>query len=149
MENDMQNELVPVPNLGPNRDGRFKPGHSGRPKGARRKVTVLAERMMEAKSAEVVAAVLEAAIIGHDMAAAKIVMDRISPIRKGKPVAFTMPNMNAVGVSEAFSAVIAAVAAGRLTCEEGKAVADLLDMQRKAIETGDLADRIEKLEARK
>jgi hypothetical protein len=123
----------------------FPKGNPGRPKGSRHRVTMLAERLMEKDIEGITNVVVEKALAGN-LEAAALVLSRIVPVRKGRPVTFAMPNMNAVGVSEAFSAVIAAVAAGRLTCEEGKAVADLLDMQRKAIETGDLADRIEKLE---
>jgi hypothetical protein len=41
--------------------------------------------------------------------------------------------------------VIENVASGRLTCEEGQAVANLLDMLRKAIETGNIAETVKKL----
>jgi hypothetical protein len=126
----------------------FPKGNPGRPKGSRHRLTVLAEKLMADNVEGVTNVVVEKALAGN-LEAAALILARIVPVRKGRPVTFAMPNMNAVGVSEAFSSVIAAVAAGRLTCEEGKAVADLLDMQRKAIETGDLADRIEKLEARK
>jgi hypothetical protein len=54
----MGNELVETRKYhGDN--GKFGRGNPGKPKGARRKVTVLAERMMEARSEEVVAAVLD------------------------------------------------------------------------------------------
>jgi hypothetical protein len=53
--------------------------------------------------------------------------------------------LGAAGVAGAFAAVIENVAAGRLTSEEGKGVADLLDMQRKAIETGEVAEQVKLL----
>jgi hypothetical protein len=123
----------------------FQKGNPGRPKGSRHRVTMLAERLME-KDIEGITNVVVAQALEGSLEAAALILARIVPVRKGRPVTFAMPNMNAVGVSEAFSAVIAAVAAGRLTCEEGKAVADLLDMQRKAIETGELAERFAALE---
>jgi hypothetical protein len=56
-----------------------------------------------------------------------------------------MPAMDAAGVAEAFASLVANVASGRLTVEEGQAVASLLDMQRKAIETGNIAEVVKKL----
>lgn len=64
---------------------------AGRPKGARNKATVLAEQLMADDAENVVRAVVKAAKRG-DMAAARIVLDRIVPPRKGRPVKFTVPS---------------------------------------------------------
>ena len=126
----------------------FQPGNPGRPKGTRRKTSVLAEKLLGEAAEDVVKAVLNAAR-GGDMAAAKIVMDRIAPLRRGRPVAFDLPEVEgAAVVVEAFAAITKAVAAGELTPEEGAAVAAVLEAQRKAIEMVDFEARLTALEQR-
>jgi tRNA pseudouridine38-40 synthase len=50
---------------------------------------------------------------------------------------------------QAFSALVAAVSSGQISCEEAAAVSTLLDAQRKAIETETIEKRLDALEARK
>ena len=126
----------------------FQPGNPGRPKGARHRSTVLAEKLMGDDVESVVAAVVKAAKDG-DMAAARIILDRLAPIRKGRPVQFDLPAVtDAAGVSTAFDAVLQAVAGGELTPEEGASITNLLEARRKAIETVELEARIAALETR-
>jgi hypothetical protein len=108
---------------------------------------LLAEKLME-KDVEGIVNVVIARALDGNLEAAKIVLERLVPVRRGRPTPFTMPAMDAAGVAEAFAALVANVASGRLTVEEGQAVANLLDMQRKAIETSELADLVKKLAAK-
>ena len=64
----------------------------GKPAGTRHRVTLLAEGMMQDDAEDVVRAVLTAAKAG-DMVAARLVLDRIVPPRRGRPVAFALPAM--------------------------------------------------------
>ena len=68
-------------------DTRFKPGNRGKPKGARHRSTVLAEKMMADDVAGIVESVLTAAKAG-DMTACRIILDRLVPVRRGRPVLF-------------------------------------------------------------
>jgi hypothetical protein len=95
-------------------DGKFRKGNPGRKPGARHRVTVLAEKLME-KDVEGITNVVIAKALEGNLDTAKIVLERIVPVRRGRPTPFTMPAMDAVGVAEAFAAVIANVASGRLT----------------------------------
>jgi hypothetical protein len=125
----------------------FQPGNPGRPKGARHRSTVLAEKLMADDVEGIVAAVVKAAKNG-DMQAARIILDRLAPIRRGRPVQFDLPaGTDAAGVSAAF-AVLKAVAGGELTPEEGASVTTLLEARRRAIETVELEARIAALETR-
>jgi hypothetical protein len=102
---------------------------------------------MQDDAEDVVRAVLSAAK-GGDMAAARLVLDRILPARRGRPVVFALPTVQgAADLPKALAAVVAAVAAGNLTPEEGQAVAAVLEVQRRGIELADHERRLEELEA--
>ena len=134
-------------------DTTWKPGQSGnpagRPDGSRNKASLIAEKLMEGDTEEVIKAVIEKAK-GGDIQAAKLILDRIVPARKGRPVRIDLPDMAGAGdVVNALSATLKAVSEGDLTPDEAQAVAHILEGQRRAIETTDLEDRIARLEGTK
>lgn len=136
----------------PKRRGGFQPGRSGNPAGrrpgSRHKITVLAEKLMAQDAQEIVTAVTSAAKAG-DMTAARIVLDRLCPVRKGAPVRFSLPAMTtAADVAQAVSAVLAEVAAGNLTPDEAAQVVAIMEARRRALETTELEARITALELR-
>ena len=107
---------------------------------------MLAEKLMEDDARAVVQSVLDAAK-GGDMTAARLVLDRIAPPRKGRPVAFELPPVEtAADVLAALGAVVRQVADGIITTEEGAAVAGLLEAKRKALETVEIERRLSALE---
>lgn len=129
----------------------FAPGTSGnpngKPRGARHATTVLAEKLMADDAGEVVKAVVRAAKTG-DMTAARLVLERILPVRKGRPIEFELPPINtAEDVAAALAAVAGLMAQGTLSPDEAAIVAGVIETRRKAIETGELASRIAALEA--
>ena len=72
---------------------------------------------------------------------------RIWPVKKGRPVALTLPVMKtAADVVAAVGVVADAVGAGDITPDEGQAVASILEAKRRAIETVELESRITALE---
>ena len=86
---------------------------------------------------------------GGDITALRLCLDRIVPPRKGRPVAFNMPNVGtSAGVAEALNEVIAAIAGGELTSDEASSIAAVLETKRKAIETVELEARLQALEDR-
>ena len=103
---------------------------------------------MQDDAKEIVCAVVTAAR-GGDMVACKIVLDRISPARKGRPIRFELPNAKtADDVAAALAAVVTAMANGELTPDEAQMVAAVLEVRRKSIETVELENRLRILEAR-
>lgn len=56
---------------------------AGKPKGARHKTTLTADRLMQDDVGEIANAVITAALKG-DMMAAKIILDRIAPVRRSR-----------------------------------------------------------------
>jgi len=131
--------------------GRWPKGTSGNPKGkprgARHAALVALDLIGEAGAAEVMASVVAAAKEG-DMRAADLLLRRLWPERKGRPVAFPLPELHtAADMVAALGAVVQAVAHGDLSPEEGQAVAGMVEAHRRAIETVELDQRITALEA--
>jgi len=131
----------------------FKPGQSGNPKGkprgARHRLTLLAEKLMDDQAEAIVESVIKAAKAG-DMVAARLILERVSPVRKGRTVQFALPAVEkADDVLGALGSVIAAVASGELTPDEGATIAGLLEAKRRAIETVEFENRILALEEKK
>jgi hypothetical protein len=128
----------------------FKPGvsgnPSGRPRGSRNKTTVLVEKLLADDAEAVARSVIDAARAG-DMTAARIVLDRLCPVRRDQPVEIDLPSIT--GANDALAAmgvVLDAVAGGSLTPSEDEAVSFLLDRYLRAIEINDLEARISRLE---
>jgi len=120
----------------------------GKPKGARHKTTLLAEKLMQDDAENIVNAVLTAARAG-DMTAAKIVLDRIAPARRDSPVTFTLPKIKRPADAVAASAaILAAVADGRLTPGEALEVSKLIEGIVKTLEVAELEERLNELEER-
>jgi hypothetical protein len=131
-------------------DGRFingGRGGPGRPRGARH-AALAALDAIGSKAAEEVLGVVVAAAKGGDLRAAEVLLRRLWPERKGRPIEFELPPVVAAAdVVTALTAVTTATARGELTPEEALALSHVLEAQRKAIETADLAQRIAALEA--
>ncbi len=129
----------------------WKPGTSGnpagKPKGARHRATVMIEALLEDGAESIAKAVVEQATAG-DMAAARLVLDRLCPAPKDRRISLQLPaDLNsAAKVSEAGFAVLQAVAEGEITPQEGATVAGILEGRRKALETQELEARVAALE---
>jgi hypothetical protein len=139
-------------NAGKKQGHRFQRGQSGNPAGkapgTRHRVTLLAERLMQDDAEGVVNAVIAAARDG-DMAAARLVLDRLAPARKDNPVHFDLPVIEtASDAAAAMAAILRAVASGELTPGEAGDVAKLIETFAKAHELCEIEARIVALEKR-
>jgi len=135
-----------------NQGHHWQPGQSGnpagRPKGTRHAALLALDAIGLEASKEIMAAVVGAAK-GGDMRAADILLRRLWPERKGRPLSLELPALrSAADLPAVLGAVADAVAAGELTPDEGQSVAALLEVQRRAIETAELEARIVALEQR-
>lgn len=131
----------------------WKPGQSGNPKGkpagARNKATIAVLALMENGAKEITEAVVAAAKAG-DLTAARMILDRLAPHAKERPLSLTLPDTDTVeGISAAQQAILQAVAAGELLPGEGTALAGIVEGRRKALETEELEARIAALEGMK
>jgi hypothetical protein len=136
-----------VKNGGNTRRGKpFGPGNPGRPRGARNKRAVLAEKIMADDLADVVRAVTAAARAG-DIGAARLIFDRLLPVRRGRPVCLDTPPIGtASDVAAAMDALTTAMVKGDVTPEEASLAAGVFDLRRKALETEDFEKRLRALE---
>jgi hypothetical protein len=130
----------------------FEPGRSGnprgKPKGTRNQV-LLALDQIGAESAEaILQKAVEQAKNGNPRAM-KLILSRVWPAQKGRPVMVDLPPISAPGdLVAALAAIAQAVAGGSITPDEGAQVAAILEMQRRAVDTAELAARVEALEAK-
>lgn len=132
------------------KSSNWKPGQSGnpkgRPKGSRNPATLLALAAMEGELGDVVRVVLDAAK-GGDMAAARLIVDKLVPATRERPINIDLPDIVGVdGCASAQSKVLNAVAAGDLLPSEGEALSGLIEQQRRSLETSELADRLAAIE---
>lgn len=139
-------------NSGKKQAGRFQPGQSGnprgKPKGTRHRAIAALDKVGDESAEAIVKATIKAAIDG-DMAAARVLLDRVWPARKGRPVALDLPSMaDAGGVVRAIARIAEATAAGEITPDEAQSYAAIIEAQRRAIETHELESRVANLEER-
>lgn len=129
---------------------RWRRGQSGNPRGkpaGARNKTLIALDAIGAKGAEEVLQRVVADARAGDMRAAEVILARVWPARRGRPVMLALPPMvTASDLPAALGAVTAAVANGTITPDEGLAVASILDMQRRGIEAADFEARLAALE---
>ena len=122
----------PRKNAAGTRGRPFAPGNPGRPKGSRNRVTVAVEALLDGQADALTRRAIQAALAG-DVTALRLCLDRISPVRRERPITFDLPKVNtAADVPTAMSAVLGAVASGDLTLTEGEAMVGLLGRFREA-----------------
>jgi hypothetical protein len=121
---------------------------SGRPKGARNKATLAMEALLNGEAEALTRKAVEMALAG-DITALRLCLDRIMPPRRSRVVPFALPKLEtAADAVHAIAALVEAVAAGHLTPAEAAELAKLVDGFTRAVDTHDIQNRLERLEAR-
>ncbi len=128
----------------------FEPGHPGGPgrkEGSRNRATLALDALADGEANEILKKVLEAAKNG-DARSQEMVLARVWPPRKSRPVNFTLPPMvKASDLVTGLQAVLDATASGDLTPDEAQVIGGLIEMKRKTIETAEIEERLSRLEA--
>ena len=130
----------------------FEPGQSGnpagRPKGARNKATLAIEALLDGEAEELTRKAIELAKAG-DIAALRLCLDRIFPVRKDRPVTFALPAMDSASdAAKAAAALIAAVSFGDVTPSEAAELGKLIESYVEALRMTELEERLAQLERR-
>lgn len=126
--------------------GTFANGNPGKPPGARHKVTLAVEAMLEGEAERLTRKAIDLALAG-DTTALRLCLERIAPLRKGRPVVFNLPEVRTpADIVAALGAVVSAAADGTLTPDEAASLAGLIEIKRRAIETVEIEARLAALE---
>lgn len=122
---------------------------AGKPRGATNMATRMVQAIMEKGAKEITEAVVDLAK-GGDLGAARLVLERLIPPAKERPVSLALPDTStANGIAEAQQAILQAVAAGDLLPGEAATLTTIIEARRKALETQQLEQRITALESKK
>jgi hypothetical protein len=144
--------MAPTKNATQSKPNRFQPGNPGGPgraEGSRNTATLILDAMADGEAEKVLRQVLDAAK-GGDLKAAEIILSRIWPTKKGRPVRLDLPAIKtAPDVLAALSAVVEATGKGDITTDEAAAVAGVLELKRRAIEIVEIEARLARLESTK
>jgi hypothetical protein len=134
----------------PREDTQFAPGRSGnpagRPKGARNRATAALEKILDGDAEAILNKAVEMAKDG-DPVALRLCLDRLIPVRKDRPITFTLPEIETTAdLTKATRALMQGVADGEITPSEAAELSKLVDAHLRAIETADIAARLARLE---
>ena len=137
-------------NTGRKQGGRFQKGKSGnpsgRPAGSRNKTTLAVDALLDGEAETLTRKAIEKAKDG-DIAALRLCLDRIAPVRKDRPVTFSFPLVaSAADAAKASVALLAAVSAGEITPSEAVEIGRLLETYVRTLEITELEQRLNKLE---
>src|SRR3954468_15562153 len=140
----MTDEISHEPGLPKNKGGRPKVDSITLTKAARARFDTLAAESIDA----VFQAVLTAATQDGDMAAAKLLIDRVIPSRRGAPVSFHVrPLRTPEDCALAYVDLLDDVGAGRLTPEEAQTISAIVGKRAELFPSVELASEIEALKA--
>lgn len=131
---------------------RFAKGQSGnpagKPVGARNATTLAIEKLLDGEAEAITRKAIEMAKEG-DTIALRLVLERVAPVRRGRLVLFDLPVIErASDLAGALGSLLRAMANGEMTPDEAAVIAGVMETKRRAIETGELEQRLDQLEQR-
>lgn len=130
-------------------NGRFAMGNSGgpgRPRSAISRSAVALDEMGAEQGRKLVQVLLDRALAG-DMQAANLLLSRIWPARRGRPVEIDATPVKTVpDYVTAATDVANAVMRGEMTPHEGQALSRVFDTQLRSIDAADVERRLVELE---
>jgi biopolymer transport protein ExbD len=104
--------------------------------------------LMENGAEEIAKAVIGSAK-GGDLAAARLVLERLAPPMRERPISIDLPDTTtAKGIEKASQAVLDAAASGELLLGEAQVLSGIIEFRRKALETQEFEQRLAALEAK-
>jgi hypothetical protein len=130
--------------------GQFKKVQSGnpagRPRGARNRATLMIAALLDEEGPRLMREAIDRALDG-DSLLLRCCVTRMVPVPRGRPVELDLAEGSAAGdVLASLTATVRAMAEGTISPLEAADVAEVLEGQRRAVETGDLERRLTRLE---
>ena len=126
----------------------FAKGNPGKPKGARNKVTALAERLVEGEAEEIVRSIIASAKSGNPAAIAAVARILL-PERRGRSVAIDLGgelDHSAQSLARATTAVLQSAVDGVISAEEAQQFGIVIAAAARAYELESLEQRVIALE---
>ncbi len=129
----------------------FRRGESGnpagRPVGARNKITMAAQELLDGEGERLTRTAIDLALAG-DTQALRLCIERLLPVARERSVDVEMPVLTTVAdLPPAVAKLLHHVAAGDLTPSEGEKLAGLLSVWRQSVELVDMERRIAAIES--
>jgi hypothetical protein len=119
---------------------------AGRPQGSRNKATLACEQLLDGKSEQLTAKLLEMALEGN-IQAMRMCLDRTVPLRKERSINLDLrPVTSLQDRMLQFEDLTSAVAEGRITPSEGESFANILTSQAKTLQLVELARRLPEID---
>jgi hypothetical protein len=122
----------------------------GRPAGSRNKATIQLQALalLDGEGEAIISKAIEGAKAGEP-APLRLCLERLLARRREVPVKLNLPVdiKTAEGMSNTFSAIVAAIARGEISPAEAAQISKVLEVGRKAIETMELERRLTEVEA--
>jgi hypothetical protein len=129
----------------------FEPGNTfgkGRPRGSRNKMTKAAQELINSRSEPLVTKVIVMALKGNETML-RVLLDRIVPPLRETPVDIgKLPTTTIDDLGKANKQLVKLASSGKLTITEAKGLAELLEKQRRVLETEALEGRVKVLESK-
>jgi hypothetical protein len=142
--------VIASKNNGRKTDGTFASGNAlgGKTKGSRNKVTLALEVLLDGEGEAITRKAVENTLNG-DMAAIRLCMERLIPVRKDRAVPFNLPEINnANDGAKAMGLIFRSLADGDITPNEASSVAGVIETYRKTLETAEFEGRLSALESK-
>jgi hypothetical protein len=106
------------------------------------------EALLDGEAEKLTRKAIKLALAG-DSTALRLCLERIAPVRRGRTVELNLPSVDtATDVVAALGSILGALSSGGLTTEEATAVASLIELKRRAIETTEIESRLRAIEER-
>lgn len=126
--------------------GRWLPGQSGNPHGSTKSVNEL-RAMLASGAPDVVASVLFFAANG-DMAAARLVLERVIPALRASSGLAEIPELASGDLMSRANSVLTSIASGRLTTDQGEQLLKALAAVVQITELAEMKTRLAALESK-
>lgn len=125
--------------------GTFAPGTSGNPRGRPQSASAALREQLAVQGESVAAKVVELALQG-DVAACRLVLERLAPPLKAQaaPVQVDMPRPE--NVAEAAAAILKAAAAGEMPPDVAAQLVGAVGTLARVVETAEVRERLEAIE---